>query len=111
MMILTDSPKPPESLTRAEHLTRQDLSAQTNIPISSLGKATIPTGFYLHGIKATWFAWLMPYVLAESGLWIQAGIVTPSTEMVVVHVFNMTSRPIRIKRDTKLACLSSVAEA
>lgn len=89
------------------HAPAYDLLCDGNISVASMCWAAIPHPVKLRIVPPDHMIWSIPYLRGESGLLVESGILDAPLEdrVLVTRVFNLTSKPIRLKPGTLVARL------
>lgn len=83
-----------------------DLICDGHISVFSMSWAVVPHPVKIVSLGPDEMVWSLPYLKAESGLFVETGILMmPPTGVLLTRVFNLTSKPIRIKPGTVVARL------
>lgn len=102
MTLLVTNTSPYTPLTdRGGH----DLICDGHISVFSMSWAVVPHPVKLISIGPDEMVWSLPYLKVESGLFVETGILMPTSGVLLTRVFNLTSKPIRIKPGTVVARL------
>lgn len=109
-MILTrtDTEEPSLPLMVAAY----DLICDGHISVASMCWAAIPHPVKLTLVPIGHIVWSIPYLRGESGLLVESGILDAPLEdkVLITRVFNLTSKPIKIKPGTLVARLFCTAK-
>lgn len=96
-----------EPYTPLPGVSGHDLVCDGHISVFSMCWAAIPHPVKLLDVAVDHMVWAIPYLRTESGLFVECGILDTSDpdKVLITRVFNLTSKPIKVKPGVLIARL------